>query len=181
MSSNPCKRFYFKPYLRVLSLCTLLILFVTVVIFSLIVIAFIFLLSTSVKDVPLLGIPILIFIIMVAMLFVSMIFIIFFYTLPILISHLDVTEQGLEYQYWPTYHIRCKWNDLAIITKRREIIMADIIILNRAEELGLPITMTMRRFLGLGTQYFIPLNILDGWPKGELNNILQHYVPHLVV
>ncbi len=44
---------------------------------------------------------------------------------------------------------------------------------------GKPIAMKMRKALGLDTQYFIPLDILEGWPQGKLAEQMRHYAPHL--
>ncbi len=96
-----------------------------------------------------------------------------------LVSRLDLSDAGLDYLYWPYVHINCSWNDVQAITKRKEVVQADIILLKRASETGLPITMTLRRILGLDTQYFIPLNILDGWPSGALAQELRDHAPQL--
>ncbi len=104
---------------------------------------------------------------------------IFTNTLPTFVSRLDVSDAGLEYLYWPTYHIRCTWKDIETITKRREVVTADVILLRQATELGWPITMKLRKALGRSTQHFIPLNILEGWPEGKLAEQLRHHAPHL--
>jgi hypothetical protein len=98
-------------------------------------------------------------------------------TIPIMSAHLDVTEEGLEYDYSPVHHIRCRWEDIAAIKQRTEFIKYDIILLHRAEEIGKSKTMTIRRWFGLNPQYFITLNGLEGWPNGELKELLKQRVP----
>jgi hypothetical protein len=101
-------------------------------------------------------------------------------TLPILMSRLIITKYGLDYRFWPTYHITCLWSDVDIITRRKEIVVnADILLLKNATELGKPITMAVRKKLGMDTQYFIPLNVLDGWPSGKLSEGLHIHAPQL--
>ena len=101
-------------------------------------------------------------------------------TLPILMSRLIITEYGLDYRFWPTYHITCLWSDVDVITRRKEIVVnADILLLKNATEHGKPITMAVRKKLGMDTQYFIPLNVLDGWPSGKLSEGLRMHAPQL--
>jgi hypothetical protein len=101
------------------------------------------------------------------------------HTLPIWLSHLDVSDQGLEYQYWPTYHIRCAWEEVQEIGLRKEVLPSEIILLKNATEIGRPITTKLRKKMGMDNQYFIPLNILSGWPQGELAAELQKHAPQL--
>ncbi len=175
MGTNPFrKRFYFKFYLRVLSLANPLILLGFA--------AFLGLISVSIingsKNLQVFQYLFIFFILIIDIVVLACAVIsIVGHTLPILLSHLDVSEQGLEYNYWPTYHIRCTWDDVESITKRREVIKTDIILLRQATELGKPITMKLRKKLGMDTQYFIPLNVLDGWPRGKLQELLEQNVP----
>jgi|GEM_PF-1995398 len=102
------------------------------------------------------------------------------HTLPIWLSHLDVSDQGLEYQYWPNYHIRCTWEEVQEISLRKEVLTSEVILLKNATEIGRPITTKLRKKMGMDShQYFIPLNILPGWPQGELATKLQKHAPLL--
>ncbi len=94
-------------------------------------------------------------------------------------SRLQLSDQGLDYMYWPYIHIRCSWGDVQAIVHRKEIVEAEVLLLKRATETGLPITTQLRKWLMLDTQYFIPLNILDGWPSGDLANALRYHAPQL--
>ena len=97
-----------------------------------------------------------------------------------LVSRLKVSDRGLDYLFWPYYHIRCTWDQVQSITRRKEMMVeADILLLKTATELGLPIGMHIRKRIGLGNQYFIPLNLWDGWPSGELAETLRQYAPFL--
>ncbi|HWR59463.1 MAG TPA: hypothetical protein VN328_11310 [Thermodesulfovibrionales bacterium] len=95
------------------------------------------------------------------------------------LSYLRVSQDGLECNLWPTYHIQCSWNDVQAITKRYEIMDGDVMVLCKAAEIGRPITTSLRKKLGLGTQYFIPLDVLDGWPAGKLADTIRYYAPQL--
>ncbi len=98
------------------------------------------------------------------------------------LSFLLVSEEGLEYRYWPSYHVRCTWDDVeAIVQRRMALVTADVLLLRRATELGLPITMKMRKKLGMDMQYFIPLNIIRDWPTGRLADALRHHAPRLFI
>ena len=97
-----------------------------------------------------------------------------------LVSRLEVSDQGLDYLFWPYYHIRCSWAEVQSIARRREVVVeADVLLLKNATEVGLPIAMGMRKRLGLDTHYFIPLNVWDGWPSGDLAEALRHYATGL--
>jgi hypothetical protein len=100
-------------------------------------------------------------------------------SLSTLLSYLKVSQDGLECNLWPTYNIQCSWNDVQAITKRREITDGDVIVLHKATEIGRPITMSLRKKLGLETQYFIPLDMLEGWPTGKLADAIKYYAPQL--
>ncbi len=94
-------------------------------------------------------------------------------------SYLKISPEGLEYQAWPTYHIRCAWDDVQALGRRGLPMKADVLLLRQATELGRPITMRLRKRLGMDTQYFIPLNTIDGWPNGKLADALKRYAPQL--
>lgn len=97
-----------------------------------------------------------------------------------LASRLKVSNQGLDYLSWPFYHIRCTWTQVQTVTQRKELIVhADILLLKSATEIGLPIAMFMRKRMGLDNQYFIPLNVWDSWPSGELADTLRDHAPFL--
>jgi hypothetical protein len=106
-------------------------------------------------------------------------FILIFNTLPVFLSYLDVSESGLEYRYWFFYHIRCTWDDIENISIKRGIVSADVIFLNQATEIGSQRTMKLRKMLGLDLQHYIPLNVMDGWPNGKLNELLRFYASRL--
>ncbi len=172
-------RFRLKMYLRVLSLIYPAALFPACLCYGLLTGAFFINESGAERDSAFFLIPIVLSVLVVAILLFGMVYLLVVTTIPMLVSRLDVTDQGLEYRYWPVYQIRCQWKDVASLTKRREITLVDTLLLNRAEELGWPVTMTIRRLLGMNTQYFIPLNTLEGWPDGRLAELLRQYVPHL--
>lgn len=179
---RPPQRFYFKTYLRLLTLFNPLMMLGLAIFLGVVA-------SSLFRSLPLIRTSFLTyllpigFVFLVGMgLFVSgcAIFIFVSNTLPVLFSYLDITEQGLEYRFWPTYHIQCSWADVETITQRREMMVtADVILLRSAKELGKPISMQLRKKLGLDTQYFIPLNVLAGWPQGKLRQALEHYAPQL--
>ncbi len=98
-----------------------------------------------------------------------------------LVSRLKISDKGLDYLYWPFYHIRCSWAEVHSITRRKEIVVeADVLLLRTATEVGFSITMLMRKRMGLDSQYFIPLNVWDGWPSGEFAETRRHYAPFLI-
>lgn len=96
-----------------------------------------------------------------------------------LVSRLEVSDEGLDYLFFPYLHFRAAWDDVQELQTRREIVTADVILLKHATNLGVPLTMMLRKQLGMDLQYFVPLNILDGYPEGELKTALVHYAPRL--
>jgi hypothetical protein len=172
-------RFHLKTYLRVLALIYPAVLFPSLACYGLLIGVLFTGTPNTEKYSIFIYLPIILFVVKAVLLFLVMIYIIVLTTIPALVSHLDVTDQGLEYRYWPLYQIRCQGKDVASLTKRRETAMVDAVLLNRAEEMGWPVTMKMRKLLGLNTQSFIPLSTLEGWPDGRLAELLRQYVPHL--
>ncbi|HSG45268.1 MAG TPA: hypothetical protein VLA72_19145 [Anaerolineales bacterium] len=97
----------------------------------------------------------------------------------LLFSYFIVTETGIEYRYWPTYGVRCKWEDVERVGKYRSLLFItyDVLYIQTAEPVGKPITMSLRKKLGLSTKYVVPLAGINGWPDGELANELRKYAP----
>jgi len=96
-------------------------------------------------------------------------------------TYLKVSPTGIEYRHWPSYGLRCKWDDIESLGKRTSlgIFTSDVLLLERVEPIGWQISMTVRRKLGLNPKYFVPLTGIKGWPNGELAEDLQQYAPHL--
>jgi energy-coupling factor transporter transmembrane protein EcfT len=125
----------------------------------------------------------------VAILFSPFILILLFFWLWFLLypfgrlffSYFKVSENGLEYRYWPSYGVRCTWDDLEQLGNYKSLgfIPYDVLNLKKGEPLGWPITMMMHQRLGLKTQYSVPLTGIQGWPNGELANQLRHFAPQL--
>lgn len=86
-------------------------------------------------------------------------------------SYLRISESGLEYRIWPFTEIRCKWEDVKCIKKRRWF--GDVLYLHRAEEFG------FAEFSINLSPPQIHLSSLVGWQDGELENDLRHYAPRL--
>ncbi len=171
------KRFYFKTYLRILSVVNPLVLFGVTILLIFFSLAFFREVKASLLNNIFLLLVLILFPLLAIATFGNAMLVLVTHTIPIFMSRLDITDAGLEYQYWPTYHIRCSWEDVECIKKKREIVMADVIMLWHATELGKPITMKIRKKLGMDLQYFIPLNVFDEWPGGEIRDLLMRYAP----
>jgi hypothetical protein len=108
-----------------------------------------------------------------------------FVSMPIgrlFLSYLKVTPDGVEYRYWPSYAVRCNWDDVEKLGEHRSfgIFPSDVLYLRSGEPIGPQITIALRRKLGLKTQYFVPLTGIQGWPEGRLANDLREYLPHIL-
>ena len=98
-------------------------------------------------------------------------------------TYLGITPDGIEYRLWPFYTLRCSWQDLTSIEKRKKTlgVQQDILYASRAETSGLgwkPLR-PFKHIYGWKTDYIIALSTFEGWPKGDLANNLQQNAPHL--
>lgn len=100
----------------------------------------------------------------------------------LLFSYLKVSPDGIEYRYWPSYGVRCSWDSVERLGEHRSfgLFRSDVLYLERAEPVGWQINVTLRRRLGLKTQYIVPLTGISGWPRGKLAEDLRQYIPHLL-
>ena len=96
-------------------------------------------------------------------------------------SYLRTSQTGIEYRYWPTYGARCAWDQVDRLGKYKSVgfIPYDVLYLKSAEPIGWPLMTTIRRKLGLKTQYLVPLTGIHGWPNGELADELRYRAPQL--
>ena len=96
-------------------------------------------------------------------------------------SYFKVSDQGIEFRYWPTYGLRCHWNNVARIGQYRSlgIISYDVLYLKKADPIGWQVTMTLRQILGIPMPALITLTGYQGWPGGKLAGELRQYAPHL--
>jgi hypothetical protein len=97
-------------------------------------------------------------------------------------SYVLVSPQGLEYRYWPSYRIRCRWGDVECLGKYRSIFglaLHQVLFLKEDESTGWQGFVEVRRRLGADTQQFVPLTGIRGWPDGPFAEDLRCYLPAL--
>lgn len=99
-----------------------------------------------------------------------------------LFSHFEISSSGLTYRYWPSYGIRCKWEDIESLGRRRELglINNDVLYVKEAEYFGWHWPIRLREKLGIKTPRFIPLSGIAGWPKGRLADELTSRLPGII-
>jgi len=99
------------------------------------------------------------------------------------LSYVLVSSDGLEYCYWPTYRIRCSWDDVERVGKYRSIlgiIVYDVLYLKGGQAAGYRGPVRLRGLLGLGTQNVVPLTGIQGWPDGQFGDDLRRYLPQIL-
>jgi hypothetical protein len=101
-----------------------------------------------------------------------------------LFSYLSVSDQGLEYFYWPNYRAKCTWQDVELIGKWKSVwgIPHEVLFVNKLETMGSgwAITKNVRNALSLPElPKILPLTGISGWPNGALASELRHYLPHV--
>jgi hypothetical protein len=96
-------------------------------------------------------------------------------------SCLKLYDDGLEYRYWPYYHVRCQWADVESFHTRSPFgFRQHALYLKRATVLGNDRGMQARRRIVADGRYLIPLTSLAGWPRGDLARQLRRRLPHLI-
>jgi hypothetical protein len=86
-------------------------------------------------------------------------------------SYLRVSDEGLEYCNWPSFRMRCEWDDVKNIKKGR--LLGDVLTLERVEGIGIG-----EFAITIGSPQ-IHLSSLVGWPHGGLEEDLRKYAPQL--
>ncbi len=95
-------------------------------------------------------------------------------------NYLEVSKYGLEYRYWPSYHIKCSWGDLEKLSKYSMFFASyDMLHLTKAERFSNSFLTAFYNFSRLSTKKTITISGFEGWPKGELENILKEHAPQL--
>ncbi len=101
----------------------------------------------------------------------------------VIFSYLIISDQGLEYRFWPLHRIRCSWLDVGEIKKSAWSFQGDILMLRNAEAVGFHLFFDLSsgksRFIKTLPQ--IPIYKFNGWPTGELKSELEKYAPTLFV
>ena len=102
------------------------------------------------------------------------------YVPSLFLSYLQVSPDGLELHYWPTYRLRVAWQDIERVgrCKLLGILPCDALYLDRAEARAHNAAI---REWGLATRCIVPLSDFRGWPAGELEQDLRRYIPHVFV
>jgi hypothetical protein len=101
----------------------------------------------------------------------------------VIFSHLSLSDEGLDFRFWPLHRIRCKWEDVDQIKKSSLPFQGDILTLKKAEVSGyhLLLDFTKGKFGRTTTLPIIPLFRIVGWPNGILETELRIYAPALFV
>jgi ABC-type multidrug transport system fused ATPase/permease subunit len=95
-------------------------------------------------------------------------------------NYLEISEHGVEYRYWPSYRVRCGWNDIEKLVSHRMIfITSDVLYLDKAELFSNPAISAFYNISRLSSKKTITLSGFSGWPNGELANDLRKYAPQL--
>lgn len=101
-----------------------------------------------------------------------------------LFSYLKLSDDGLEYYYWPNYRAKCTWQDVERIGKWKSVwgIPHEALFVNQLETTGngWAITKNLRQTFSLSElPKILPLTGISGWPNGALAKELRHYIPHV--
>ena len=90
--------------------------------------------------------------------------------------YVQVSDEGIEYRYWPNWWVRARWEDVDRLGEYRSFlgIRHDVLWLHRAEFPG-----RVKRPPWGADQPFIPLSTFRGWPKGALATDLRQRAPQL--
>lgn len=97
----------------------------------------------------------------------------------LLLSYLEVSPQGLELLFWPTFRIPVCWDEVERLGKCTfwGKITCDALYLKNPSR---PKSETIiDRERGLLQKQIIPLSDFRGWPEGGLAENLQRYCPRL--
>src|SRR5690242_13042533 len=100
--------------------------------------------------------------------------------MPPFLSFLRVSREGLEYRWYPSYHIKCTWDDVIGMAERSDSNKEDVLLLKTATSFGQPVTKSMRRNMSLPADYVIPLSNVHGWKDGTLRAHLHRYIPTII-
>ena len=111
------------------------------------------------------------------------------FTIPILMflfipklifSYLVISDEGLELLYWPNYRLETTWKELDRLGSVTVIgsLTSDLLYLRgkfvdaNAEEID--------RHRGIRERRVISLSDFKGWPKGQLHDDLERYIPDII-
>ena len=102
------------------------------------------------------------------------------------LSYVDVTPGSLEARIWPSYRVRCRWEDVERMGKNPNWGASyHVLSLKQAEPLEEnTLTVILGRLPGwfsARSQYSVPLNSFRGYPTGDFADDLRCYAPHLFV
>ena len=102
------------------------------------------------------------------------------------LSYVDVTPGSLEARIWPSYRVRCRWEDVERMGKNPNWGASyHVLRLKQAEPLEEnTLTVILGRLPGwvsARSQYSVPLNSFRGYPTGDFADDLRCYAPHLFV
>jgi hypothetical protein len=91
----------------------------------------------------------------------------------VMFSYLQVSPNGIEYRFWPFYHLEFDWDDIESIKQSRLLGIfpydsMNVVITNRS---GYATTSVLKQSVSLSD--------FQGWPKGKLAATLREYAPHL--
>ena len=95
-------------------------------------------------------------------------------------NYLEISEHGLEYRYWPSYRVRCGWNDVEkLVSHQIMFITSDVLYLNNAELFSNAAVSAFYNISRLSSKKTITLSGFSGWPNGELASDLRKHAPRL--
>ena len=91
----------------------------------------------------------------------------------VMFSYLQVSPDGIEYRFWPFYHLQFDWDDIESIKQSRVLGLfpydsMNVVITNRS---SFATTTVLKQSISLSD--------FQGWPKGKLAATLREYAPHL--
>jgi hypothetical protein len=91
----------------------------------------------------------------------------------VMFSYLQVSPDGIEYRFWPFYHLEFDWEDIEDLKQSRLLGIfgydsMNVVIANRS---SYATTTVLKQSISLSD--------FQGWPKGKLADTLREYAPHL--
>jgi hypothetical protein len=91
----------------------------------------------------------------------------------VMFSYLQVSPDGIEYRFWPFYHLEFDWDEIESIKQSR--------LLGIFPYDSMHVVITNRSSYATTTVFkqSISLSDFQGWPKGKLAATLREFVPHL--
>ncbi len=95
------------------------------------------------------------------------------------LTYLEVSPSGIAYYKWPSYGVRCNWEDVERLEQRRSLgfIRYDVLVVRNPEYFGWGWVLGLRDRLRLKRPNFVPVSEMMGRPNTKLADALAEKLP----